>query len=435
MPTRKPIPPIEERARPTLIQKRPGKWTVRFRWRGQTKDRFCGITVEPSEEPPAVVEEHVFKEFTRRYLSGQWSPFEENLSGAAPDRLAAPKRGPTVAEATPPFLDRYDPKTRKNYESVLRLFEASLAPHTLVAEVTSVDVKSFVYRKRVLRKSADREVSRATQRHAWRHLRTFFNWCIKRQFIEVNPVELVDAPRVDERSKPFVPPEQIRKALEVCTGSLPEAFTGAIQICLGCGLRRDEVRHLQVHDVDLQLGSLTIRTKKVKQAEGGVFRPKGRRDRHVPLNPLARMALEQTMSRVESSDDLLFSIGGEILDEWRLTKAWKGIVEDQGIYLPRPLHSLRGLFVTYNLLLGWPVPVVQKMAGHRDSQTTMKYWHDAPGLLFGDARYRFREEAVALGFEPYDVPPIREVERRDLGTPRVRPNADEAGSEPTGAKR
>src|SRR5690606_24202835 len=99
MPTRKPIPPIEERARPTLIQKRPGKWTVRFRWRGQTKDRFCGITVEPSEEPPAVVEEHVFKEFTRRYLSGQWSPFEENLSGAAPDRLAAPKRGPTVAEA------------------------------------------------------------------------------------------------------------------------------------------------------------------------------------------------------------------------------------------------------------------------------------------------------------------------------------------------
>src|SRR5690606_32657439 len=128
-------------------------------------------------------------------------------------------------------------------------------------------------------------------------------------------------------------------------------------------------------------------------------------------------------------------IGSEVVEEGRLTKALSGILEDQAIHLPRPLHALRGHFITYSLLLEWPVPLVQEMAGHRDSQTTMKYWRDAAALLYGDARRRFRDEAIALGFEPYSVGHVGEpFGGYEVGTPGVRPNADETGTERIGAE-
>ncbi|NNF58969.1 MAG: hypothetical protein HKN04_12110, partial [Rhodothermaceae bacterium] len=61
----------------------------------------------------------------------------------------------------------------------------------------------------------------------------------------------------------------------------------------------------------------------------------------------------------------------------------------------------------YHLLLDWPVPIVQALAGHRDSTVTLGYWRDASTLLWGDSRKRFREAAVELGFEPYDGVAVR----------------------------
>ena len=45
--------------------------------------------------------------------------------------------------------------------------------------------------------------------------------------------------------------------------------------------------------------------------------------------------------------------------------------------------------------------IVQALAGHRDSSVTLGYWRDATSLLWGDSRQRFRDAALALGFEPY----------------------------------
>ena len=213
---REPVPPLHERVEPTLIQKRPGRWTARFRWNGQTKDRALGLTVDPTpsgDEPPQKIRRLALRKYTRPYLAGDWSPFEREAE--------KPHRGPTVKEAAARFLRRHDdsPSTRRNYESVLRLFEESLEPHTLVAEVVPDDVRAFVYRTTSLVKRKDgstseRSVSRSTQKHAHRHLRAFFNWARKERLVEDSPVERVDQPRVEVKAKPFVAPPVERLADE-----------------------------------------------------------------------------------------------------------------------------------------------------------------------------------------------------------------------------
>lgn len=406
MRNREPIPPLHERKEPTLVQKRDGLWTARFRWKGQKKERAIGLKVEPTpkgEPPPLKIQRLALKKFTRPYLNGAWSPFEDDLYG--PEQ--GPVRGPTVKEATARFLRRYDsPKTYESYEAVLRHFDESLDPHTLVAEVTADAVRAFVYRTTSLVRLKDgtassRPISRSTQKHAYRHLRAFFNWAVKERLIEESPVDRVDQPRVETKAKPFVAPVELGTLIAAWDEQAHPAFAAAFRVAVGAGLRRDELRHLQARDVDLDYGVVLVRSKKMDQAKGGEWRPKGRRDRRVPLNELARAALAERLDAAASPHDLLFSLDGELVRKERLTKVLHGVLDDVGLRLPRPLHALRGLYVTYHLLLDWPVPIVQALAGHRDSSVTLGYWRDASTVLWGDGRQRFREGALELGFESY----------------------------------
>lgn len=399
--SRKPYPPLEERRAPTLIQKRPGKWSARFRYRGETRDRYVGFDVEPSEgaPPPRRVQDACRRKFTNPYIKGEWSPFEEDARGAGVKNWK-----PTVAEATSRFLLRYDrPKTRQNYESVLRLFEGTLPSHALASEVTPDDVRGFVYRNHALTKGEERPIRRSTQLHAWRHLRAFFGWCVREGLVEGNPVDLVPRPNAEIRMKPFLPPKDVERLMRACEEGLPAPLSLAYRVALGAGLRRGELRHLQARDVDLDYGILTVRSKEMRHAVAGEFRTKGGRDRRVRIFPIARRALVETLGSTGSPTDPLFAVEGELVPAGRLTKSLASTVDTLDLHLPRPLHALRGLFITYLLLLDWPVPLVQALAGHADSQTTLGYWRDASALLWGEARARFRAEAVALGFEAYSA--------------------------------
>jgi integrase len=349
--------------------------------------------------PVKAVTDRAATVFTGPYLRGEWSPWED-VPNAPQTRSARA----TVAAAVEAFLARHDssPETARNYRSVLTRFEATLPPHTFTSEVLPRDVSAFV---------STVGNTASSRLHAWVHLRAFFNAEVGRGALGSNPVDDVPRPRPDGRTLPFVMPDALGVVLAAVRDAEPVHLAGAVTFALATGLRRGELVAVQAADVDLDAGTVTIRAK-TEARDGLDFRPKGRRDRAVQLSPLALKTAEAALARAVDGRAPLFGPGGTMLGRPRrvsssnLTRAVRrarvaAAAQTPGVPSALNLHALRGHYITYLLLLGWPVPVVQVLAGHADAATTLGYWRDAAALAAGPARSRFREGAIALGFEPW----------------------------------
>jgi integrase len=385
------FPPLRERREPTLIQKRPGRWTARYRHAGRTKDVSLGLTTRPAESAeaaPKAVRDRFRADFVLPYLRGDYSPWARDAGGEADGLL-------TVEEAKEAFLARYAPgRTRQTYEGHLRRFDATLAPHTLLREVTPEDVRAYVYRD---------GVAPSTRAATWRHLRRFFAAMAEAGAVAASPVDVVPRPRKDRTARAFVLPGALLPVLSKADEFEDPAVSGALRIALGTGLRRGELAALQAADVDLQAGTVTVR-RKTEAAHGLSFRPKSRADRRVTLSRFARGELEAALSRAGGSPRAFLCSPDPAypVNPSRLTHALSDARDLSGGPAGLTLHGLRGHFITYALLLGWPVPLVQAQAGHADSQTTLSYWRDSASLLDRRGLKRFRKQAEALGFEPYE---------------------------------
>lgn len=114
-----------------------------------------------------------------------------------------------------------------------------------------------------------------------------------------------------------------------------------------------------------------------------------------------------------------------------LAYASPGLVESPhshaDLFIVRSRVSAPPSYNTYLLLLDWPVPIMQTLAGHRDSTVMLGYWRDPSALLLGDACRSFREAALKLGFEAYGNATVLKVYggnikpvRHRISTPRCR---------------
>ncbi|WP_118831058.1 hypothetical protein [Salinibacter ruber] len=57
------------------------------------------------------------------------------------------------------------------------------------------------------------EVSRATQRNRYRHLRTFFNWTVDDDRLETRSLDAVDQPKKEDKEAAYLRPEDVQELL------------------------------------------------------------------------------------------------------------------------------------------------------------------------------------------------------------------------------
>lgn len=134
------------------------------------------------------------------------------------------------------------------------------------------------------------------------------------------------------------------------------------QLILQTGLRVGEALNLCWQDVDAR--ALTVR------------RSKGKRVRRINLTPLARDALGALRSRAT-----IGMTGATLVWDGRNAEAVRRMLglacERAG--LPRvTTHGLRHTFATTMAEAGVPIPTLQKILGHQDVKTTMRYASHAP---------------------------------------------------------
>jgi site-specific recombinase XerD len=160
-----------------------------------------------------------------------------------------------------------------------------------------------------------------------------------------------------------------------------------LALLYGCGLRRAEAAGLQLEDVDLENGVVTVHGK-------------GRKDRTTHAPPGARHALSRWVeTRGPDPGPLLCPVdkAGRLtirpITAQALYLALQKRAHEAGIPAFSP-HDLRRTFVSDLLDAGADLAVVQKLAGHADPGTTARYDRrgeaakaKAAGMLvFPDAR-------------------------------------------------
>ena len=137
----------------------------------------------------------------------------------------------------------------------------------------------------------------------------------------------------------------------------------------GTGVRRAELAHLKVSDVDSQ--------RMVIHVQGG----KGRKDRDVMLSPNLLENLREHYRSLRRRPAVWLFPGGkwhiadDPIDPKVAWQACREAAQRAGIQKPLHPHTLRHCFATHLLENGTDLRTIQMLLGHRDLKETTVYLH------------------------------------------------------------
>ena len=252
-----------------------------------------------------------------------------------------------------------------------------------------------------------RPLNPRTVLHLHRVLHRAFEWAVEIDLIGSNIFHRVKAPRVKDADTRALSLEEAGRFFDAARGSDFEAF---FHIAALTGARRGELVGLKWDAVDLESGTLTIRTslastraKKVERAAGAAAvvlkSTKSGKSRQVPLDRdavtvlrrvKATQAARQLAAKPGQYSDLGFVFSDRHGCPFKLdapTKAFRDVADTADLPLEISLHSLRHSFASWSIASGGDIIAVQRCLGHSVPSTTLNlYSHVVAGG---------REKAVA----------------------------------------
>ncbi len=221
--------------------------------------------------------------------------------------------------------------------------------------------------------------SPSSQRAVLAAVKSFFAFCAVERLIVVDPVRSVAMPKSGRHLPQGVlsPKEmcQLLRApdLDTCSGLRDRAI---LETLYSTGVRNAELRRLQLGDVDLERGYLTV------------INGKNNKDRIVPLGKIAAHFIREYLTRVrpklvrDAAEQTLFlTLQGKPLAQSTL----ESLVKTHGdhAHLQRRIfpHGLRHSCATAMLKGKADIRHIQEMLGHESLSSTQIYTHVEIGDL------------------------------------------------------
>jgi integrase len=319
------------------------------------------------------------------------------------------------------------PKTRADYEGLLRVHVMPTFADRAVGSITPSDVRRFV--------AAEIESGAApgTVRGARKVLRLVLSTAQTEGAIRSNPCDGVKVPASPKAEMVFLTAEQV----EDLALAIDPQYSTLIRVAAYTGMRAGEIGALRIGRTDLTVGRLTIAESVTEvQGHGLVFgQPKTYERRSVTLPPFLIDDLGAHLAgRPLDPDAFVFtSPQGDVINHKNFyRRCFKPAVRATGLPERTRFHDLRHTCAALCIALGAHPKAIQERLGHSSITVTLdRYGHLFPKLdealtarLDEMRQDAVTSRAVTSGPDQSRLVPARTAESRGLPadlTPRRRP--------------
>ena len=248
-------------------------------------------------------------------------------------------------------LRGYSPSTQKTYINEVRVFLVVIKEHP-AESFTQQRLKDYLqYCSEKLKLSENTLHSRMNA------LKFYYEKVLKRErfFWEIpRPKKEIQLPKVLSKEEMV----RLLKAIENIKHKT------MIMLGYACGLRVSEIINIEKRDIDRDRNLLIIR------------RGKGKKDRVVSLSPVMLVMLHEYTSAYKTEKYLFEGQQpGSMYSIRSLETIIQKAKQKAGILKQGSMHMLRHSFATHLIEKGTDVIFIQKLLGHNDIKTTLRYLH------------------------------------------------------------
>lgn len=282
------------------------------------------------------------------------------------------------------------PRTHERYEEIAKKNLVPLLGAITLTKLRPMQIAA-AYTKALAggRRDGKGGLSPRTVHHMHRVLKQALAYAVRWQLLIRNPVDAVDAPKVERRDMTTYNLSQTATLLDAVRGE--QVFIPTLLAAL-CGLRRGEIAALRWRNVDFNTAQISV-VASVEQMNGGVRlkETKSSRARTVAMSETVRDELRA--HRLRQAQDML-KLGSRLTDDnfvaaladgspmqpTFITHEWGRFIKTTD--LPRlRFHDLRRAHGTQMLSSGIHPKVASERLGHSRVGTTLDlYSHVLPGI-------------------------------------------------------
>ena len=202
-------------------------------------------------------------------------------------------------------------------------------------------------------------------------IKSFYNFLLLDGFIENDPTELLETPKIGLKLPTVLSLEEINDILSVIDMSTKEGRRNKaiLEVLYGCGLRISELINLRFSDLFFKDGFIKV--------EG-----KGSKQRLVPIsstaiNEIENYLLDRNLVDIKRGHEntLFISKRGTGISRIMIFHFIKQYADLAGIQKNISPHTFRHSFATHLLEGGANIRAIQQMLGHEKITTTEIYTH------------------------------------------------------------
>ena len=203
-------------------------------------------------------------------------------------------------------------------------------------------------------------------------LKSFFNYLLLEEKIDINPMELIDAPKLVRKLPETLSIQEIEIIINAVDLDSKEGMRNKaiLETLYSCGLRVSELVNLKVQNLFLDIGFIKVLGK-------------GMKERLVPIGTKAAECISLYINEYRKSINISEGFEGYLFINRRgknLTRNMifiivKDLVKKAGLNKNISPHTFRHSFATHLIEGGADLRAVQEMLGHESITTTEIYTH------------------------------------------------------------